>query len=188
ADVLGVARAGAEPPRRVGVELLDAQVRLREEGLRSAAYRRRDVLVDLLSVVLTRPDGTFALSELDGAPDPEALLWGLCDLASPLLPDVPTLSTLASAEVDEESLVVVYPRWPGPSPGTGKRQRIEPGEELYSMGDVHRDAAEALVRRYTSTPWPVLSGLLAPLSAYRSAAAEHRSRAVLRALGAPDRR
>jgi hypothetical protein len=188
ADVLGTARASAEPPRRLGVDVLDAQVRLREDGLRHAAGGRRDVLVDLLSAVLSRPDGTFALSELDGATDPEALLWGLCDLAGPLLPAPPTLTTLASAQVDEEPLVAVYPQWPPTGPVPGKRRWIEPGEELYSMGDVHRDAAEVLVRRYSSTSWPALTALLAPLSAYRSAPAEDRSRAVLRTLGAPGRR
>jgi hypothetical protein len=161
---------------------LDAETALREGGLRARARKHADVLVDVLAALLTWPGETFALSEADGVADPSAVLWGVCDLLTPLLPAAPTFSTLTTPERDDGPQLVVHELWPEVGAGPGRRHRIVPGEDLYSMGDTHRAAAEALVRCHGALPWAEAAARIAPLSAYRSAAPTVRSEAVLRAL------
>ncbi|MEU0933892.1 serine/threonine-protein kinase [Embleya sp. NPDC005971] len=167
---------------RLDPAVLHAELARREGGLRQRAGRHPDVLLDVVSALLTRPEATFALSEADGVPDPDAVLWGLCDLVGPLLPYPLSLSTLSAPEPADEPRLVVHRQWPAADPRTTRRHRIVPGEELYSMGDVHRAAAEALVRCYTGPHWAAAAAALPPSGAFRSAAPAARSQAVLRAL------
>ncbi|MFF7248297.1 protein kinase [Embleya sp. NPDC008237] len=159
-----------------------AELARREVGLRQRAGRHPDVLTDVVSAVLTRPEETFALSEADGVPDPDAVLWGLCELVGPLLPYPLSFSTLSAPEPADEPRVVVHRQWPADDPRGTRRQRIVPGEQLYSMGDVHRAAAEALVRCYTGPHRAAMPAALSPAGPFRSAEPAARSQAVLRAL------
>nr|WP_281174565.1 protein kinase [Embleya scabrispora] len=174
---------GGRPMPPLDPAVLHAEQARRGVGLRLRAGRHPDVLTDVVSAVLTRPEETFALSEADGVPDPDAVLWGLCDLLGPLLPYPLSLSTLSAPEPADEPRLVVHRQWPADEPRGGWRHRIVPGEELYSMGDVHRAAAEALVRCYTGPHWAAAAAALTPPAPFRSAAPGARSQAVLRALG-----
>ncbi|MFI6986386.1 protein kinase [Embleya sp. NPDC050154] len=166
---------------RLDPAVLNAELTRREAGLRLRATRHPDVLTDVISAVLTRPEATFALSEADAVPDPEAVLWGLCELVGPLLPYTLSFSTLSASEPDDEPRLVVHRQWPAHDART-RRHRIVPGEELYSMGDAHRAAAEALVRGYTGPDRAAAAAALGPPGPFRSAAPTARSQAVLRAL------
>ncbi|MET7305383.1 hypothetical protein, partial [Embleya sp. NPDC005575] len=170
------------PMPRLDPAVLHAELARREIGLRRRAGRHPDVLTDVVSAVLTRPEETFALSEADGVPDPDAVLWGLCDLLGPLLPYPLSLSTLSAPEPADEPRLVVHRQWPADDPRITRRHRIVPGEELYSMGDVHRAAAEALVRCYTGPHWAAAAAALTPPGPFCSATPTARSQAVLRAL------
>ncbi|GCE00384.1 serine/threonine-protein kinase [Embleya hyalina] len=183
-DPAGLEQPTGRPAPRIDPKVLDAELARCAPRLRARAGEHADVLADVVAAVLARPDETFALSEADGVPDPEAVLWGLCDLVGPLLPYTLSFSTLAAPEPVEEPRVVVHAHWPEREarPAGRGRHRIVPGEELYSMGDVHRTAAEALVRCYTGPDWTAAAAGLTRTGPLRAAAPADRSRGVLRAL------
>ncbi|WP_406288017.1 protein kinase domain-containing protein [Embleya sp. NBC_00896] len=159
-DVPGLEHPTGRHLPQLDTAVLDAELARREAALRRRAQQYPDVLVDVLTAMLTRPDETFALSAADGVADPEAVLWGLCDLIGPLLPYTLSFSTLTAPEPDHEPRLVIHREWPETT--QDKRHRIIPGEELYSMTDLHHTAAQALIHHYTPTTWPTTAPHLTP--------------------------
>ncbi|MXM65543.1 hypothetical protein GR925_19315 [Streptomyces sp. HUCO-GS316] len=115
--------------------------RLREE---SRAPALAEALRHLTTWVLTDPERRFSIAASEVGDNPRAVLLGLVDMLSPLVPGRWTFSTLESVESKSYRLIVM-PEWPRPGSHNYGRRRL--GGQPAPDGPAH-EAASMLVARY----------------------------------------